>query len=177
MIPGYYVVSCYWNMDSNKHKMLFFLHIMPSYCTQTDSEQQRQTQALDCNGSTLQIHVTPPTTTWLSLSFLWKLLSGRAIRGRLDPKSNLCSRNGRYPRAEYRDCLSTCYSTFERSQHHVCVTRAHRSLTTRQYLQSLIKRSFDRTLRDKGEPNRGRKKDQLPVGCTPEPLPSTCPHI
>lgn len=40
---------------------------MHSYCTHTDSGQQRQTQVLDCNSSTLQIHVTlQPSPDYLS---------------------------------------------------------------------------------------------------------------
>lgn len=100
-----------------------------------------------------------PSPDYLS-PFYGSCFQARATRGRLDPESNLCSRNGRYSGAEYRDRLSTCYAIFKTSEHYIHVTQAHRSLTTRQYLQSLIKSAFDRTLRDKG-------RGQLPVGlCT-----------
>lgn len=82
-------------------------------------------------------------------------------QGRLDPKSNLYSRNGRYSGKEYRDCLSTCCNIFKTSQHYTHVTRVHRSLTTRQYSQSLIKCAFDRTLRDKGRQPLGREGTTL----------------
>lgn len=79
--------------------------------THSDSEQQRQTQALqDCNSSTLQIHVTLTwTITWLvSLSFLWKLLSGRVTREDLTRSQIYVQGMKDIPEKEHIECLSTC---------------------------------------------------------------------
>ncbi len=70
-------------------------------------------------------------------------------QGRLDPKSNLCSRNGRYSGKEYRDCLSTCCNIFKTSRRlHPC-SAGSQCADNKTISQSLIKCAFDRTLRDK----------------------------
>lgn len=92
------------------------------------------------------------TITWLSLSFLWKLLSERVTMEDLTPKSNLCSRDRGYSGRDYRDCLSVCCNIFKSSQHYT-----HSSLTTGLYPQSLIKYAFDWTIRGKGSQPLGWK--------------------
>lgn len=130
--------------------MLFYI-----LCSRT-AHRHRLTQSSKDKHRPWTVTAPPYRFMWLSNHHLTiSLLSMEAAfrqgnQGRLDPKSNLYSRNGRYAGKEYRDCLSTCYNIFKTSQHYTHVTRAHRSLTTRQYPQSLIKRAFDQTLGDKG---------------------------
>lgn len=154
MILRDYVVSIwYWNIYWIKHKMLFCI-----LCSRTP---QKHRQSRKDKYRPWTVTAPPYRFMWLSNHHLTiSLLSMEAAfrlgnQGGLDPKSNLCSRNGRYSGKEYRACLSTCYTIFKTAQLYTHVTWAHRSLTTRQYSQSLIKCAFDRTLRDKGSQRSG----------------------
>lgn len=136
-------------LTKNKHKMLFSI-----LCFRT-APRHRLTQSSKDKHRPWTVTAPPYRFMWLSNHHLTiSLLSMEAAFGqgnqrRLDPKSNLCSRTGRYSGKEDRDCLSTCYNIFKTSQHYTHVTQARSSLT-RQYPQLLIKCAFDRTLRDKG---------------------------
>lgn len=128
--------------------MLFYI-----LCSRT---AHRLTQSSKDKHRPWTVTAPPYRFMWLSNHHLTiSLLSMEAAfrqgnQGRLDPKSNLCSRDGRSSGKEYRDCLSTWCNIFKTSRHYTHVKRAHSSLAKRQYPKSLIKCAFDRTLRDKG---------------------------
>lgn len=124
---------------------------MQLYCTQTqtDSEQQRQTQALDCNSSTLQIHVTlQPSPDYLSPFY------GSCFQAEQPGKT---WPEVKFMFTERKICIqeksteTVCLHAITSLKHHsIHVTQAHCSLTARQYPQSLIKWAFDLTLKDEG---------------------------
>lgn len=82
-----------------------------------------------------QLHLTDScdslTITWLALSLLWKLLSGRNDHQILDPKSTLCLRNGGYAVKVYRLFIYALHH-LKPSQRYTHPPRIQRSLT-RQY--------------------------------------------
>ena len=120
--------------------------IVQSQRTQTQTEQKRQTQALDCNSSTLQIHVTlQPSPDYLS-PFYGSCYQAEQP-GKTWPKVKFMSKERKdiQERRVKHVCLRAIPSLkIKKTQVYAHVTQAHRSLTTRQYPQSLIKWAFDR---------------------------------